>query len=932
MYLLKFTAVITLVFVVFSGTAGNASAQIVTNAFDAAQSYRSFSGNEGFGFGPWATGTDGGGKYISSGPPATFAIWNSIPNSSSWAVRSLNSGLSAGQTFSVQLMMNVLDPASASAPNRNAFQFLDASGNVLFSYWHQGGDNLDGHYTDAVVTDGTASGFAYDYAQLDSFAFTLNSATNYTFTDLSTGASISGTISGSISQVRFLRENRSSTPLSGGQDFKFTSLAITSEESSRARAAFDAYNAAFYSVFAAGKAHYTVSQYNPGSGANYFWGQAEEIEGAIDAYERNPSPNYLLIINNLLNGFSNDNGTYWSWNEFNDDIMWACIAYLRGYQHTGNTTYRSIAKANFDMMYARAWDSALGGGLYWRTTNAEKNAAVNGPAVIAAYYLYEALGDTGYLTKAQDIYDWQKAVLFNSSNGAVYDGIKINGTLETFATTYNQGTFVAAADLLGDVASAVLAADYTMNNMGNEGPDGYKIMFEYGPDNNNSGFNAIGMRWIAKFMMNRNYQYLYLPWLQANADAAWNVRRTTDNLSWCEWLHQTPTSYNLLSWDCISSMVALQVVPDRSDSLAPVFATQPANRVSAAGNTVDFSVLATNGMPITYQWYHDNHPIPGANDITLTRYNLEAGDEGYYWVVASNPVASAYSQVAHLHLIGNTNGILAEDSAANYSPASGFVGNQGFGFEPWVFRLAGGGNYISGDAQPMFTIWNNTASGQSTASRTFAMPLPVGSSLEVQLQFNNLDTGNRNGFQLEDAEGNSVFSYWHNGNEANSNNGWFSDDVTSTGSAVNFKYAYLQRVNYRFTLTSDTDYTFSDLATGASFSGQVSGAPITGVTFFRTNGPATPGDGQDFKFSDLIISVPSAVPSPSGIKLGNTPEGLRLDFPAASGYRYRVQQTMNLMEESWQDIGMLTGPGTGEATFIDTNAPADRAFYRTVSP
>ena len=932
MSVLKFLNIPALVFVVFSAVAGSASAQMMTNAFDAASNYSGFSGNEGFGFGPWTTGTDGGGQYISSGTPATFAIWNSTPESSSWAVRTLNGGLSAGQTFSVQLMMNVLDPATASAPNRNALQFLDASGNVLFSYWHQGGDNLDGHYSDATVTDGSASGFAYDYTQLDSFAFSLTSSTNYTFYDLSTGASINGTISGTISQVRFLRENQSSSALSGGQDFKFTSLLITSEQSSRARAAFDAYNAAFYSVFSEGKAHYTVSQYNSGSGANYFWGQAEEIEGAIDAYERNPGPHYLTIITNLLNGFSSDNGTYWSWNIYNDDIMWACIAYLRGYQLTGNTSYRSIAKSNFDMMYARAWDSNLGGGLYWSTDNAEKNACINGPAAIAAYLLYEALGDAGYLSKAQSIYAWEKSALFNPDTGAVYDNMAADGTVNTWSSSYNQGTFVGAADLLGDEAAAVLAADFMMNHLGNTDEQGNRILIEYGIDNNNSGFNGIGMRWVAKFMLNRNYQYLYLSWLQANADAAWDMRRTSDNLSWCQWFQQTPASDSLLSWDCISSMVALQLVPDRADARSPIFTLQPSNRVSAAGNMVEFSAVATNGTAMTYQWYHDNNPIPGANDSRLVLCSITDDAAGHYWVAVSNSASIAYSQAARLHLVGNTSGILAEDAASNYNSASGFIGSQGFGFEPWVLRLTGGGSYISGDSPPMFTIWNGTASSQSTASRIFAIPMPVGSSFEVQLQFNNLDSGNRNGFRLEGADGGTLFSYWHNGNEANSNNGWYSDALTSSGTAVNFRYAYQQRVNYRFTLTSDTDYTFTDLATGASFNGQVSGAPITGVTFFRINGPATPGNGQDFKFSDLAISIPSEAPAPIPIAIGNRPDGVLLDFSAAPGYSYRVLQSTNLVEAFWQNIGTLTGPGTGEATFLDTNAPVSQAFYRIVSP
>lgn len=64
---------------------------------------------------------------------------------------------------------------------------------MLFSYIHVGGDTNDGWYTDASGTH-VATGFAVDYGSLELFAFTLNSATTYKFTDLATGASFSGTL------------------------------------------------------------------------------------------------------------------------------------------------------------------------------------------------------------------------------------------------------------------------------------------------------------------------------------------------------------------------------------------------------------------------------------------------------------------------------------------------------------------------------------------------------------------------------------------------------------------------------------------------------------------------------------------------------------------------------------------------------------------
>src|SRR5690606_4898528 len=145
----------------------------------------------------------------------------------------------------------------------------------------------------------------------------------------------------------------------------------------------------------------------PTSGRADFWKQAEMIEMIIDAYERSGKPAYKTMITQSIDGFLNYYQHDWTWNEYNDDILWMVIACSRGYLATGNTLYRDRAKANFDACYARSWDNVLGGGLWWRTDKGSKNACVNGPGAIAACMLYEIYGDPAYLTKAQAIYAWE---------------------------------------------------------------------------------------------------------------------------------------------------------------------------------------------------------------------------------------------------------------------------------------------------------------------------------------------------------------------------------------------------------------------------------------------------------------------------------------------------------------------------------------------
>ena len=63
----------------------------------------------------------------------------------------------------------------------------------------------------------------------------------------------------------------------------------------------------------------------------------------------------------------------------------------------------------------------------------------------------------------------------------------------------------------------------------------------------------------ACFMKDHDEQATFEPWLQKNAEAAWQARRTSDNLSWCRWPQPTPEDKRY-SWGCSSAVVITQVV------------------------------------------------------------------------------------------------------------------------------------------------------------------------------------------------------------------------------------------------------------------------------------------------------------------------------------------------------------------------------------
>jgi autotransporter-associated beta strand protein len=480
-----------------------------------------------------------------------------------------------------------------------------------------------------------------------------------------------------------------------------------------------------------------------GSSATYFWGQANEIECVIDACEVSSNSAYARLITNLLYGFKYNNGSDWSYNSYNDDVMWACIAFARGYQATRNLGFRAIAKANFDMCYARGWDST-NGGLFWTTGNTNKVAAVNGPASIAAYLLYQCYGDGSYLVKASNVFWWERTNLFVAASGMVYDGMRVGGSPGGAATTYNQGTFIGAANFLGLTNDATLAADYTMNSMCSSG-----ILPQYGTNNNNSGFNAIFLRWMSRFQRDRGWQENYRQWLQHNANAAWNYRRLTDNLSWCQWRLPTPMGPNLYSWDCLASLEALLVVPptqttlpgevrltasDGSGTSSYNQAGNWANGSAPSGSNtfiVDGLSLRTPADSTWHAFYGGTLKLTNGGALMLTTYGASAISVGTLLSV-DNGLVLAATRPAWLNgriRLEEGGGVLDPQSVGGFTVVASVEGPGGLVVASQTSTFGGtvtlacsnsysGGTVINGPDTVQLT--NQASLGLSSGSLTFA--------------------------------------------------------------------------------------------------------------------------------------------------------------------------------------------------------------------
>jgi len=304
-----------------------------------------------------------------------------------------------------------------------------------------------------------------------------------------------------------------------------------------AAAAFHAFNDAFYAE-AAGFGLHKLDRTS--RRLTSFWTSAELIEMVEDRAEGAGDAAARRMVNALLRGFILRYGRVWTrHNRFNDDLMWAVIAALRAHRLTGDPRYRDIAQENFDLTFARAWSGEIGGGLWWTTACREKNACVNAPAAIAASLLYEALHDRAYLATSQRLYEWVREYLYEAAIGRVNDHVLRAaggrdagpagglgaGAVDRRAFTYNQGTFIGAADLLHRITGepayreeALRALAFAKREMA---PGG--VLRSEGERGDGGGFKGIFARYAVPFARRCGIAG-YEAWFRQNAHAAWDRR------------------------------------------------------------------------------------------------------------------------------------------------------------------------------------------------------------------------------------------------------------------------------------------------------------------------------------------------------------------------------------------------------------------------
>jgi hypothetical protein len=368
--------------------------------------------------------------------------------------------------------------------------------------------------------------------------------------------------------------------------------AAAQSQSPNAAAAINAFNNAF--LVTSGNSAYYKQALNNGN-ADGTWVASLDIQGEEDAYEVSGSAASRTLVNNLCATWLVNTPPPWAWDGWNDDIGWFTITLARGYQMTGTANFLTQAEYGFNFAYNRGWDTQFNGGGIWEQQPAnmppgqlaDKEALSNDSLGKVACMIYQSTGDSGYLTKAEQIYDWVWHHIYNPSTGQVYTGIAQNGTVNTGTAVYNQGTFIDFANLLYEITGNVnylndakKAIQFTQNNLTSGGilSNGATYLNTWADE------FARGIGHVCRYTP--SLWSTYYPFMINNANAAWNNRRTDYNITWNAWNQATPIVNNQIPSQCVSAVAMQQFTP----------ATQPGSGGGIAGTHV--IINQANGLAI----------------------------------------------------------------------------------------------------------------------------------------------------------------------------------------------------------------------------------------------------------------------------------------------------------------------------------------------
>ncbi len=176
-------------------------------------------------------------------------------------------------------------------------------------------------------------------------------------------------------------------------------------------------------------------------------------------------------------------------------------------------------------------------------------------------------------------------------------------------------------------------------------------------------------RWLGVEQSMYDHAYVRVSSNGTNWATIWQNSGTVSDSSWGEYEYDiasvadgestvylrwtmgtTDTAWRYCGWN-IDDVEIWGLIECGSQQDPPTISTHPGSETRCEGESMTFTVEASGGLPLIYQWAHDGQNIPGANGPSFTMNPVGVDDAGAYRCVVSNAYGSAESDPAALTVV-----------------------------------------------------------------------------------------------------------------------------------------------------------------------------------------------------------------------------------------------------------------------------------------
>jgi len=203
-------------------------------------------------------------------------------------------------------------------------------------------------------------------------------------------------------------------------------------------------------------------------------------------------------------------------------------------------------------------------------------------------------------------------------------------------------------------------------------------------------------------------------------------------------------------------------------SAPPEFKVQPQSQSAVVGSSASFLIEAMGTPSLSYQWFKNDEPVPGATSWLLVLRNLQPSDAGVYRVVVRNSFGHAESAAARL-----TVGLGAVITAQPVSRAFRLGDSVTFGISvadastpPLSFQWFKDGQSIVGATNATFSLSAVKAADTGKYAVVVTNPFGTARSVDAVLSLRSVFPGkgdfDRDGFaDILFQDQNGTLASWH---------------------------------------------------------------------------------------------------------------------------------------------------------------------------